>query len=150
MTTTTTTWTILYTMQMAYQDIVQGERPWNALGNFLNSWLDYADDHREALVQDALEMPPMLTEEQQRWASFCAASVEYLCTHYQISCPDWVHNPAYILADPWFKGLGAHKPAIQARLRQETPEPFTRRNIYCGKRVFANKYELAAQRARTV
>jgi hypothetical protein len=149
MTTTATTWTILYTMQMVYQDIVQGERPWNALGNFLNSWLDYANDQREALVQDALEMPSTLTEEQQRWASFCAAAVEYLCEHYHIPCPDWVHNPAYILAEPWFKGLGAHKPEIQARLRQETPETFIRRNIYCGKRAFANKYELAAQQSRT-
>jgi hypothetical protein len=149
MTTTATTWTILYTMQMVYQDIVQGERPWNALGNFLNSWLDYANDQREALVQDSLEMPSALTEEQLRWASFCAASVEYLCEHYHIPCPDWVHNSAYILAEPWFKGLGAHKPEIQARLRQETPETFIRRNIYCGKRAFANKYELAAQQSRT-
>jgi len=32
---------------------------------------------------------------------------------------------------------------VQARLLQETPEPFARGNIYCGNRMFANKYELA-------
>jgi len=41
-------------------------------------------------------------------------------------------------------GLGAKKLHVQERLRMETPEPFTRRNIFCGDRIFANKYELVA------
>ncbi len=39
----------------------------------------------------------------------------------------------------------AHKPSVRAFLREQTPEPFARRNIYCGNRVFANKYELVEQ-----
>ncbi|MEO6888481.1 MAG: hypothetical protein ABI456_04875 [Ktedonobacteraceae bacterium] len=34
---------------------------------------------------------------------------------------------------------------LHERLVKQTPEPFTRRNIYCGNRMFANKYELAEQ-----
>jgi hypothetical protein len=32
-------------------------------------------------------------------------------------------------------------------LKQDTPEPFTRRNIYCGNRMFNNKWEVAEQYA---
>jgi hypothetical protein len=31
---------------------------------------------------------------------------------------------------------------------QKTPEPFTKRNIYCGNRMFANKYEIAEKYRR--
>ncbi len=137
-------WPDLYTIAIAYRQIVQGERPWTALGDFMNYWFAYATEQRESLVSEPISEPEQPTEEQHQWAAFCAAAVEYLCGKYGLACPDWVHNPAYTLAEPWFKGLGAHKANVQARLRLETPEPFTRRNIFCGERIFANKYETAA------
>ena len=33
-----------HTMALTYQAICQGERPWVALGNFMNEWFDYAID----------------------------------------------------------------------------------------------------------
>lgn len=138
-------WPDLYTMAIAYQQIVKGERPWTALGDFMNYWFGYATEQREALVKETITEPEQATPEQHQWAAFCAAAVEYLCLKYALTCPAWVENPTYLLADPWFKGLGAHKPHVQARLRLETPEPFTRRNIFCGDRIFANKYELATE-----
>lgn len=36
--------------------------------------------------------------------------------------------------------------ALQSRLLQEAPTSFAKRNIYCSPRIFANKYEVAAQR----
>jgi hypothetical protein len=137
-------WADLQTMCMTYERIKEGERPWTALGDFLNYWFGYASERREALVKDPIKAEGA-TAEVFKWAVFCAASVEYLCHKYAVSCPAWVHDPVYTLPIPWFKGLGAHKPQVQARLAQETPEPFARRNIYCGNRMFANKYELAAQ-----
>jgi len=137
-------WPELQTMRMTYQQITKGERPWNALGDFLNYWFGYAPDRREELVQDPIQEPEDVTAELHQWAVFCAASVEYLCQRSGLPCPDWVTAPNYNrLSEPWFTGLGAHKPQVQARLLKETPEPFSRRNIYCGNRVFANKYELA-------
>ena len=136
-------WPELQTMQTTYQLIVQGERPWNALGDFLNYWFGYATDRRAELVREPIQEPAEVTADLHQWAAFCAASVEYLCERYNIPCPAWVLQPAYTLSDPWFTGLGADKPQIQARLKQETPAPFARRNIFCGNRVFANKYELA-------
>ena len=139
-------WAELQTMHTTYQEIVQGERPWNALGDFLNYWFGYAVDRREELVKDSLPIPIEMTLELQRWAAFCAASVEYLCDCYNVPCPDWTNDPTYILSEPWFRGLGSQKPSVQARLLQESPTSFAKRNIYCSSRIFANKYEIAAQR----
>lgn len=136
-------WPALQTMQTTYQLIAQGERPWNALGDFLNYWFGYATDRRAELAREPIQEPTEVTADLHRWAAFCAASVEYLCERYSIPCQEWVLQPTYNLSEPWFTGLGADKPQIQARLRQETPAPFARRNIFCGNRVFANKYELA-------
>lgn len=137
-------WHELYTMQMTYEAITRGERPWTVLGDFMNYWFGYATDRREELVKDPIEEPADVISDLHQWAVFCAASVEYLCEQYNIPCPDWVHQPVYMtLPDPWFQGLGAQKPHVQLRLRQQTPETFSRRNIYCGNRIFANKYEMA-------
>ena len=133
----------LQTMALAYQEICQGERPWVALGNFMNDWFDYAKDRRDELVATPLTLPEALDNETFRWAVFCAASVEYLCKRYDVPCPSWVYDPIYTLPEPWFDAPMAHKPEVRAYLIEETPEPFTRRNIYCGNRMFANKYELA-------
>src|SRR5260370_21578656 len=128
----------LQTMAVTYQEICQGEMPWVALGNFMNDWFDYAKDKRVQLVADPISLPESLNIDTQRWAAFCAASVEWLSERYVIPCPTWVHNPSYNLSEPWFVSPVAHKPAVRVWLIQETPEPFTRRNIFCGNRMFAN------------
>jgi hypothetical protein len=137
-------WSDLQTMKETYQEITHGERPWNALGDFINYFFCYASDQRAELVTDPIEEPAETTPELHQWAVFCTASVEYLCQKYDLPCPDWVKKLTSKLAEPWFMGLGAKKPHVQERLKQETPEPFTRRNIFCGNRIFANKYEVAA------
>jgi len=133
----------LHTMALTYQAICRGESPWVALGNFMNEWFDYARNHRQQLVADPLALPQTPDTHTLRWAAFCAASVEWLCEHYEVPCPSWVHNDAYCLPKPWFDSPGAHKPQVRERFLQQTPEPFTRRNIFCGNRMFANKYEFA-------
>jgi hypothetical protein len=137
------TGTALLTIAEAYKQItVEGKRPWTPLGNFLNDWNDYHRDKRQRLVQDPPAIPAEATQEQQRWATFCAASVEYLCQLAEIPCPEWVHDPAYNgLTEPWYYSLGAHKPEVHARLEAQTHEIFKERNIYCGNRLFMNKYE---------
>ena len=137
----------LQTMAFTYQEICQGEEPWVALGNFMNDWFDYKKDRRPELVAMPLSLPERWTDEQFRWAVFCAASVEYLCDRYGVFCPSWVYHPVYHLPEPWFDALMAHKPEVRERLIRETPEPFTRRNIYCGNRMFNNKWEVAEQYA---
>jgi hypothetical protein len=131
----------LQTMQMSYREICMGEDPWIPLGNFMNDYFGNAPELRAELVRDPIQEPENVTAEQHRWAVFCAASVEYLCQKYEIPCPDWVFAPAWTLAEPWYYSLGADKPHVRERLTRQTPEPFTRRNIFCGTRIFANKYE---------
>jgi hypothetical protein len=58
-------------------------------------------------------------------------------------CPSWVHHDASCLPEPWIDSTGAHKPQVRERFLQQTPEPFTRRNLFCGNRVFANTYAFA-------
>jgi len=129
-------------MAVAYQEICQGEEPWVALGNFMNDWFAYAKERRLELITDPVVMPQLPSTDELRWAVFCAASVEWLCERYAVPCPVWVNNPTYYLPEPWFDSVGAHKPEVRQRLIEQTPEPFTRRNIFCGNRMFANKYEL--------
>jgi hypothetical protein len=129
-------------MAVAYKQICQGQRPWTALGNFMNDWFGCARDQRAKLVADPLPAPEQWTQNTHRWAAFIAASVEWLCQKHAILCPAWVHHPAYILPEVWWYADGVQKPHIRAKLIKETPEPFTRRNIYCGNRMYNNKYEL--------
>lgn len=137
----------LQTMAFTYQEICQGEQPWVALGNFMNDWFDYKKERRSELVAMPLTLSEPLTDELFRWAVFCTASVEYLCKRYEVSCPSWVRNSTYCLSEPWFDAPMAHKPEVRGHLIQQTPEPFTRRNIYCGNRMFNNKWEVTAQYA---
>lgn len=138
--------TQLQTMVVSYQEICGGERPWTALGNFINDFFGNFPDRRDELVRDPIALPEEPTPEQRRWAAFCAAAVEYLCEQHQLTCPQWVQQPMYTLAEPWFQSEAAQRvPRIAERYRQTTPTAFARRNIYCGNRVFNNKYERTPQ-----
>jgi len=131
-------------MAKAFSDICQGEDPWVALGNFMNYWFDYAKERRQQLIVDPLpDYEP--SPELQRWATFCAASVEWFCHKYKEACPQWVYDPKYTLTTPWYDTLHPDLESIRARLIRTTPEEFARRNIYCGNRVYANKWEMAEQ-----
>ncbi len=138
----------LQTMALTYQEICQGERSWVALGNFMNDWFDYAKDRRAQLIADPISLPESPNGDSLSWAAFCTASVEWLCERYGLSCPSWVHTSTCRLSEPWFDAPQAHKPQVREWLTQHTPEPFTRRNIFCGNRMFANKYEFAEQYRR--
>lgn len=132
----------IQTMVRAYHEICAGEDPWTALGNFTNAWYGYAKNARADLVSEALMRPGRETEYSHRWASFCAASVEFLCERYQVLCPDWVYDPYYTLQSPWWYTRQAHSPSMREHLVKVTPPPFARRNIFCTNRLFQNKYEL--------
>ncbi|MBO0795354.1 MAG: hypothetical protein J2P36_31050 [Ktedonobacteraceae bacterium] len=138
--------TELQTIAVAYREICEGQDPWIPLGNFMNDFFGNFPGQREELLQAPVEEPANPTLEQHRWALFCAASVEYLCVKYGLACPTWALSPTATdpLVEPWYHGLAAHKPHVQERLRRDAPEPFAKRNIFCSRRVFLNKYERPA------
>lgn len=136
----------LQTIQASYKEICAGEDPWIPLGNFMNDFFGNFTEQRLELVTDPIQEPDEATPELQQWAIFCAATVEYLCQKYEVACPEWVNRLECTLAEPWYYSLGAHKPQVRERLTRQTPEPFSRRNIFCGNRMFVNKYELAEER----
>jgi hypothetical protein len=125
------------TMRLSFEQICQKERPWTALGNFMNHWYSYHMDEREQLIIDPL--PENYPPEFHQWAVFCTASVEWFSHTYGVPCPDWVYDPRYILDQPWFFDRGGHK-----ELQQTTPPEFARRNVFCGADIYANKWEFVA------
>lgn len=130
----------LQTMRVTFEEICQGQDPWIPLGNFLNDWYAYHPDRRPELVADPL--PETSLPEMQKWATFCAASVEWFCNTYHVLCPSWVFSSRYVLSEPWFFHS---REKVRLRLLATTPKEFSRRNIFCGNRLFTNKYEFAEQ-----
>ncbi|HLG76139.1 MAG TPA: hypothetical protein VKX46_06975 [Ktedonobacteraceae bacterium] len=124
-------------MRRTFEEICQGQHPWLPLGNFMNDWYASQVDRRADLVADPL--PEIYPAEMQRWAAFCAAAGEWFCHRNDVSCPDWPMAPRYILAEPWFFH---EREKLRQQLLTTTPDAFRRRNIYCGDRVFRNKYEI--------
>src|SRR5260370_2032066 len=133
-----------HTMALTYQAICQGERPWVALGNFMNEWFDYAIDRRAHLIADPLTLPEEPSIDALHWAAFCAALVEWLCARYEIPCPAWVYHSAYSLPEPWFDSPGAHKPQVRERLIQQTPYPFAPRHVYLATRTSSTTSQFPA------
>lgn len=131
----------LQTFARSYAQILAGDDPWLPLGNMMHQFFGAYKHLAAALVADPLVLPADVSPEHFRWAAFCAASVEYLCRLSALSCPAWALDMRFALTDPWFLGIGADLPKVQEKLRQTTPEEFTRRGIFCGNRVYNNKYE---------
>ena len=93
-------------------------------------------------MSEPLVQPTQETEYTRRWGAFCAASVEFLCERYDISCPEWTRDPSYTLSTPWWHTQQPDDPAVRDYLVNSTPAPFARRKIFCGNRLFQNKYEM--------
>jgi hypothetical protein len=133
--------TPLQTLQRAYQQICAGKEPWIPLGNFMHHFFGCYRERRFELLADPIMEPEEPTDEQWKWAVFCAASAEYLSKKYDVPCPLWALQARYQLAEPWYDDLCADLEEVQEELRETTPEAFAKRNIFCGDTVFNNKYE---------
>lgn len=132
----------MQSLRRSYTHICQGEEPWIALGMFMHQFFGERRGHQDELLSESILLPEKPTGEQMQWAIFCAASAEYLSNKYSLECPPWAHDPAYrTVEQPWYHGLGADRARVQEKLRMSTPPEFARRNIFCGERVYANKYE---------
>jgi hypothetical protein len=130
-----------YAIADAYRDICTGALPWVALNEFQHAWYETPSANRLSLVVEPLSLLPAPTQEQWRWAVFCAAGVEWLCAQAEIACPAWALDVRFHLAEPWydFDAPGAHKEDVRTYLRERTSRPFARRNIYCGDKVLTDK-----------
>jgi hypothetical protein len=130
----------LMTFRRCFADILAGDDPWLPLGKMMHQWFGRYQEYRAELVREPLDLPASMTPAQARWAAWCAASVEYLCERAGLDVPAWVLDPAYILAEPWYYAE-VEGEEEEAELREETPEAFSRRGIYCEREPYRNKYE---------
>ncbi len=129
------------TIALTYSEILQEDHVWVPLGNFMNDWYEYHKDERQKLIADPIQVPEHPTQEQWQWAVFCAASVEYFCTKYHEPAPEWIKNAEYTLEDPWFYTAGTLSEELKQEFLAQAPEPFRKRNVFCSKRIYANKWE---------
>lgn len=158
------------TLARAYAEIAAQaaqSNPWVALNEFFHEWWDYSRTERPTLIaEDVLaggpsmlldtspsELPASERDRRWRWAVFCAAVADYLCEREGLVPPAWVVDPRYTLTEPWYASDATGNmgvvpplaPAARAHLEQTTPASLRHRNILCGDRVFANKYDFAQQ-----
>ncbi len=133
----------LWTFQCAYAEILAGEEnAWLPLGNMMHQFFGVYRQLRAELVTVPIFVPEDVSPKQFQWAVFCAASVEYLCRKYDLQVPAWSLDERYMLAEPWYLDqIGSDLPEVQEELREETPEEFARRNVFCGEEPYRNKYE---------
>ena len=129
-----------HTVAKVFDYICDNEKPWVAIGNFLNHWWAYSVEHRPELIE--AQLAPAPTPEMQRWAAFCAAMVEWLCWGANLPPPEWTNQECYILPEPWYFSEG---PTSRSWLVGTTPAPFQRRNIFGGDRMFLHKWDMAKQ-----
>ena len=120
--------------------VAQPEFPWVAIGDFLDEWRRSEREDRLALVEgtiasrDTIAQPAATTEEAlffQRWAAFCAATVEWLCWQSELPWPSWTGREEYHLQAPWFLYPGD---LLRPWQLVSTPAPFKMRNIFGGDR----------------
>jgi hypothetical protein len=127
-----------YPIDEAVELIYQGEDPWYALGCFLHDWWCHGGEDRRGLITEQPKDPS--TPQGIQWVAFCAAVVEELCLRTDTPFPNWIHSPQYVLSEPWYMSSPM---AQSARLRETSPGPFKRRNIFVDSSVLDNKYEFA-------
>src|SRR6266567_937418 len=113
----------IHSIAEAATHMYQGEDPWFALGCFLHDWWRDARDNRQDLIAEP--PAPIATPEGRRWAAFCAAVVEELCSKTGFPCPAWTKRQDYVLEHPWFY---SSQPSQRDWLLATTPEAFKSRN----------------------
>lgn len=124
----------LETVFYVFEYIRNGEPPWAAIGNFIDDWRSRwtSNEQRQAMVVDPIS-DAGADPELQRWAAFCAAMVEELCTKAGFAVPAWTARPEYCLPEPWYLYPGKH-PELRTWQEETSPLPFKRRNIMGGDR----------------
>lgn len=132
---------VLQTMALTFEQIMNDPNTtaWVPLGNFMNHWFGGLKTYRRNLVEQPLLAHNPNNQYEHQWATFCAASVLYLCEKYDVVCPSWPHDSIYTLQEPWFFHLD------HQHLLKTTPYAFSSRNVYCGHDIYANKYEFAEE-----
>lgn len=129
------------TLAAAYRDLATGKEDFRvAVGEFMNEFFLYLVEERQSLLDEPIQIPENPTIDQRGWAAFCAGAAEYLAGRYDLQCPSWAYDPAYILTEPWYHPASDVFPGLRRYFEQTTPAPFRSRNVFCSDRIFVNAH----------
>lgn len=130
------------TLAQTYSLLTSGEEFRVAVGEFMNSFFLYYTRRRRSLLRAPIVLVDAPTKQQWQWAAFCAGAAEYLADRYELPCPAWT-QAIPPLEQEWCLSpevLSCGVPEILEKYRASTPEPFRRRNVLCGEKVFMNHH----------
>ncbi len=130
------------TLAQTYHLLASGEGFRVAVGEFMNSFFLYYTRRRRGLLRAPIILTENPTEQERRWAAFCAGAAEYLAGRYNLPCPAWI-QAIPPLEQEWCissQVVSCGVPEVLEEYRTSTPEPFRRRNVLCGDRVFMNHH----------
>ena len=128
------------TLAMAYNELASGTEEFRvAVGNFMNAFFLHYVEGRQELIDSPIQIPVNATRDQLGWAAFCAGAAEYLAEKYDLTCPNWAHDLAYCMVEPWYIVPDAPQ-SMRKSFQETTPRPWKSRNVFCGDRVFVNQH----------
>lgn len=124
----------LSTARSTFELIRGGERPWVALGTFLDDWKRATPSQRHLMTAEPISVTA--GGRDLRWAALLAAIVEWLCylENPRIDAPAWTADPRLTLTEPWFLVTGTSMRGWQIA---HSPAPFRARNIFTDESVIA-------------
>jgi hypothetical protein len=100
-----------------------------AWGIFLDTFNSANTELKVSIIKDK----PTCLDFDQRLASFLASSVHRLCNLNNLSDPPWIHDPEYILKDPFF--LNNPPDPLKLIYLMESPPEYKCRNIFVSENV---------------
>jgi hypothetical protein len=131
----------IQTLAQTYEKLSGGEDFRESIGEFMNAFFLHAVKQRQQLLDDApCFQEEALTDQQRSWLAFVAGSAEYLARRYKLRCPEWAMNQAHCLPEPWFPPACEVFPGLKEEFLESTPEPFRKRNVFCGDHIFSNPH----------
>lgn len=130
----------IQTLAQTYEKLSTGEDFRVGIGEFMNSFFLYYVKGRQDLLDDIPQVGDNITDEQRPWLAFVAGAAEYLAERYKLICPEWAKNPDYALKEQWYTPACEVFPGLKAQFQETSPEPFRKRNVFCGDHIFSNTH----------
>jgi len=101
-----------------------------AFGQFLDNFRSTPEEQKYLLIKDE----PKHEGADKVTLCHAAAAVHKLANDNGLNIPKWVHNPVYILPEPYY-AHNVRNIEFQRYLHETSPPEYAKRNVYFGDNV---------------